>query len=165
MARRKKLTKQQSLIYLIIIILGYVFYYATSNMNQDVKKSDNSNNQIQLIKCIDGDTANFSELGKTRFLFVDTPESTKKIEPYGKEAAAFTCKKLKEAKVITYEYDGSKKDKYDRSLAWIFVDGVLLQEELAKNGYIKKYYDYGKYKYENLIRNSLNDKYHIFEEE
>lgn len=127
---------------------------------------ENNENQISLVKCIDGDTANFTSIGKTRFLLIDTPESTNKVELYGKKAAKFTCDTLKKAKMITYEYDGSKKDRYDRTLAWIFVDGKLIQELLAKEGYVKKFYIYKKnYKYEAQIRNSLNDKYGLFEKE
>ena len=40
-----------------------------------------------LNKCVDGDTAWFNVDGKiikTRFLAIDTPESTKEIEEYGK---------------------------------------------------------------------------------
>lgn len=126
---------------------------------------ESEQNEIQLINCIDGDTAKFSELGNTRFLFIDTPESTRKIEKYGIAASEYTCSELENAQVITYEYDGNKKDRYDRSLAWIFVDGELLQEKIAQKGYVKKFYDYGSYKYEDLIRASINDKYNIFEGE
>lgn len=76
------------------------------------------------------------------------PESTNKIEPYGKEAAKYTCDKLKKAKKIQLQYDGAKKDKYGRTLAWVWVDGKLLQKELIKKGYVKQFYDYGNYSYE-----------------
>ncbi|MED3764087.1 hypothetical protein P4494_08370 [Ureibacillus terrenus] len=54
--------------------------------------------QATLSRCVDGDTAYFTVNGKTyytRFLFVDTPESTKTVEPYGKEASQYTCSRLK----------------------------------------------------------------------
>ncbi|MDL2211800.1 thermonuclease family protein [Erysipelotrichaceae bacterium OttesenSCG-928-M19] len=162
MAKRRKNSKYSAIILVIVtIIIAFEFYQ--ENFGQPKIKADN---QIELISCVDGDTATFSKIGKTRFLFIDTPESTTKVEPYGKKAAYFTCDKLKNAKQIVYEFDGPEKDRYDRSLAWIFVDGELLQELIAKEGYVKKYYDYkANYKYENRIRNNLNDKYHIFEGE
>ncbi len=61
------------------------------------------------------------------------------------------------------EYDGNKTDKYNRILAWVWADDVLVQEELAKKGYVEKFYDYGDYKYEGLMRDSINDIYDIFE--
>ncbi|MFJ8245157.1 thermonuclease family protein [Peribacillus asahii] len=103
---------------------------------------------VSLQKCTDGDTAQFSKVGKTRFLYIDTPESTNKVESYGKTAAKYTCDKLKKAKKIELQYDGTKKDKYGRTLAWVWVDGKLLQKELIKKGYVKKFYDYGTYSYE-----------------
>lgn len=104
-----------------------------------------------LTKCVDGDTAHFKKAGYSRFLYVDTPESTKKIEPYGKTASQYTCTKLKKAKKIQLQYDGARKDKYGRTLVWVWVDGQLLQELLVKKGYVKKFYDYGTYSYESKL--------------
>ena len=48
--------------------------------------------------------------------------------------------------------DGDSEDKYGRLLAWIFVDGELLQEKLAREGLVEKFYDYGyDYTYSQLI--------------
>lgn len=158
---KRKIKKRYSAIILVIalIIFGYELY-----QDMYVIPVPIAENEIQLTKCVDGDTAHFTKIGKTRFLFIDTPESTNKIEPYGKQAADFTCNMLENAQQITYEYDGPIKDKYDRTLAWIFVDGELLQELIAKEGYVKKFYQYqDKYKYELRIRRNLNDKFGIFE--
>lgn len=103
-------------------------------------------------KCVDGDTAYFKKAGYSRFLYIDTPESTNKIQPYGKTASKYTCTKLKSAKKIQLQYDGPKKDKYGRTLVWVWVDGKLLQESLVKKGYVKKFYDYGTYSYEKRLR-------------
>ena len=46
--------------------------------------------------------------------------------------------------------DGDSKDKYGRLLAWVFVDGELLQEQIAREGLVEKFYDYGyDYTYKN----------------
>lgn len=103
---------------------------------------------VKLNKCIDGDTANFRAVGTVRFLYVDTPESTTSVEPYGKQAASYTCSMLRGAKTIQLEYDGAKKDRYKRTLAWVWVDGVLLQKLLVEQGFVEKFYDYGTYRYE-----------------
>lgn len=115
--------------------------------------------EVTLLKCVDGDTAWFKmekEEIKVRFLAIDTPESTNKKEPFGKEASEFTCEKLKEAKKITLEWDenSEEKDKYDRYLAWIFVDDVLLQNLLVEEGYAEVAYLYGEYKYTSLLKES-----------
>jgi len=102
-----------------------------------------------LEKCTDGDTASFKINDityKTRFLYIDTPESTNSIEPFGKQASEFTCGFLKSGS-ITLETDGNELfDKYNRLLAWVWVDDKLLQEEIAKAGLVEDFYDYGDYK-------------------
>lgn len=108
--------------------------------------------EVTLYKCVDGDTAWFyinGEKIKTRFLAINTPESTNKIEAYGKEASEFTCKELTQAKKIEIEYDdnATKTDKYNRDLVWVYVDGKLLQEKLIESGLAEVKYIYGKYKY------------------
>lgn len=116
--------------------------------------------EVKLVKCVDGDTARFEVDGedkRVRFLAVDTPESVhpkKKVEKYGKEASEYTCKRLTQAKKIVLEYDenSTKTDKYDRQLAWVFVDDELLQKDLVSKGYAKVAYLYGKYKYTDLLK-------------
>ena len=119
----------------------------------------NAREIVTLSKCVDGDTAWFYLDGKeikTRFLAIDTPESTNKIEAYGKEASNFTCDKLTNAKKIEIEYDenSDKTDKYNRELVWVFVDNELLQNLIIKEGLGEVAYLYGDYKYTNLLQKS-----------
>ena len=72
----------------------------------------------------------------------------------GKRASDYTKSELKKAKKIQIQYDGNKTDKYGRKLAWIWVDGKLLQDKLVKKGYARVYYIYGKYKYTNILQKS-----------
>ena len=113
-----------------------------------------------LEKCTDGDTAHFNLNGtvyKTRFLYIDTPESTNRTEPFGKEASEYTCSFLKQG-TITLETDGKDLfDRYDRLLAWVWVDDKLHQEEITKAGFVKGFYDYGDYKYEDLVVAAMDD--------
>lgn len=148
-----------TILIVVLVYKAYTFGFVLPDIS-----NNNSQNIVKLEKCIDGDTAQFSEIGKTRFLLIDTPESTTKIEPYGKAASSYTCDLLSKAKTITYEYDGNKKDRYNRTLAYIFVDGNLIQELIAKEGYVKKFYLYkSNYKYYDKVYKSVNDKYYIFE--
>lgn len=114
---------------------------------------------VTLVSCVDGDTATFKTKDgsyKTRFLAVDTPETkhpTKGVQPFGKEASDYTCNALKKAEKIELEYDDNsdKYDKYDRLLAWVFVDGRLLQQELIQKGLGEVAYLYDDYKYTPLL--------------
>ena len=113
-----------------------------------------------LVKCTDGDTANFDINGtiyKTRFLYIDTPESTNQMEPFGKEASDYTCSFLKQGE-ITIETDGKDLfDKYERLLAWVWVGEKLHQEEITKAGLVEDFYDYGTYKYEDRIISAMEN--------
>ena len=115
--------------------------------------------EVNLDKCVDGDTAWFYLNGeeiKARFLAIDTPESTNKIEPFGKEASNFTCNLLTNASKIELEYDDNsdKLDKYDRHLVWVFVDDELLQNLIIKEGLGEVAYLYDDYKYTNILEAS-----------
>ena len=94
--------------------------------------------EVDLSRCIDGDTAIFTE-GATsftvRFLGIDTPESTYKFDPWGKAASQFTCEKLENATTIVLEWDTGAETRTDnngRYLAWVWYDGRLLNLELVE---------------------------------
>lgn len=116
--------------------------------------------QVEFSKCVDGDTfkiAMDNEIKTVRMLAIDTPESvhpTKKVEKYGKKASKYTCDLLTSAKKIELEYDNNsdKLDKYNRVLAWVFVDDYLLQDILVRNGYAEVAYLYNEYKYTNILK-------------
>ncbi len=115
--------------------------------------------EVSLDKCVDGDTAWFilnNENIKTRFLAIDTPESTNKIEPFGKEASDYVCNLLKNADKIEIEYDpnSDKLDKYDRHLVWVFIDNELLQDKIIKKGLGEVAYLYDDYQYTDILKTS-----------
>ncbi|WP_423364342.1 thermonuclease family protein [Mycoplasma sp. P36-A1] len=115
-------------------------YVQNNGSAGSTKKVTNTKLQsVKLKKCVDGDTAQFSKVGRSRFLMIDTPEKNTK---YGKIAAKYTCNQLKKAKKIQVRYDSraNKTDRYNRSLVWVYVDGSLLQSRIAKKGYVSKYY-------------------------
>ncbi len=112
---------------------------------------DDGEGEVTLVSCTDGDTAVFSTGSKSfpvRFLGIDTPESTYRIDPWGKTASAYTCDKLTNATEIVLEADGERTDGNGRYLAWVWYDGRLLNLELieqafsnAKGTYDTKYED------------------------
>lgn len=80
---------------------------------------------------IDGDTTHFyvddpafeGGVLKARYLAINTPESTGKIEPYGKTASNFTKEKLKNAVAIRVESDTSTwsaDSTGSRYLCWVW---------------------------------------------
>ncbi|MGB4722972.1 MAG: thermonuclease family protein [Defluviitoga tunisiensis] len=75
-------------------------------------------------RVIDGDTVEIEidgKIYKTRFIGIDTPESTTKIEPFGLEASLFTTKELL-GKTVYLEKDVSETDRYGRLLRYIWLE-------------------------------------------
>ena len=140
-------------LFVLLLLIIFVFSY-------DVYAGEKI--KVTLDSCVNGDTANFiinKKVKKVRFIGIDTPESVKKdskVEPYGKAASDYTCKKLKNAKKIEIEYDpkSDKKDKYDRVLAWVYVDSKLFQKELVEKGYAEVKYLYDNYLYADELKKS-----------
>lgn len=154
----------KKILFIIISILFLLPCIVKANERVDVKYKS----------CIDGDTATFlmnDQKIKVRFLAINTPEvkhGKNEAEYYGEEAASYTCNKIKNATKIELEFDpnSDKKDKYNRYLAWVFVDNKLLQKELVKNGYAEVKYIYGDYTYtkelEKLEKNAKVNKLGIW---
>lgn len=96
-------------------------------------------------RVIDGDTIVVQGVGTVRLIGVDTPETVdprKPVQPFGREASAFT-RQLVGGKVVRLEYDWQRKDKYDRTLAYVFLaDGTFVNAEIVKQGFGHAYTQY-----------------------
>lgn len=118
----------------------------TLDMNSETNKQE-----VTVKNYIDGDTTHFNVptsidangVLKARYLACNTPESTGKIEPWGKKAATFTKEKLLSATSIILETDGATWEKDstgERYLVWIWykTEGAStyrnLNLELLQNG-------------------------------
>jgi micrococcal nuclease len=97
---------------------------------------------LRVRQVIDGDTITVSGIGTVRLLGVDAPEKTggyRASEPYGDEATKF-MKALLDGKLIRLEYDGERKDQYDRTLAYVYLeDGTLANEAIIRSGLAETY--------------------------
>jgi micrococcal nuclease len=100
---------------------------------------------------IDGDTTHFNVptsvvpegILKARYLAINTPESTGRIEPWGKAASNFTKEKLKDATSIILESDDDKWNADStggRYLVWVWYKTADMTEyrnlnlEILQNG-------------------------------
>lgn len=138
-----------------VCIFIYLFFINLLIVNAEDKVS------VRFYSCIDGDTAKFvvnDKIETVRFLSINAPEvdhNGDNSEPYGNEASNYTCKTLHNASIIELQYDpkSDRKDKYDRLLAWVFVDGELLQEKLINEGLAEVKYVYDDYLYSDELYN------------
>ena len=136
----------------------------SSSVQEEIQKIDyveqlafnpNSGRIYQEVKSIklhiDGDTTHFnlneaingSKVLKARYLAVNTPESTGKIEAYGKKASRFTKETLASATSIIIESDSATwnvDSTGDRVLSWVWYKTAdsdnyrLLNLELLQEG-------------------------------
>lgn len=95
------------------------------NQKDSGVKSTVKLDKVEVIKHVDGDTIGIRFLDgreeKVRFIGVNCPESTIRLDPYGKEASAYTKSKLL-GKTVYVEKDVSERDKYGRLLRYVWLD-------------------------------------------
>jgi endonuclease YncB( thermonuclease family) len=127
----------------------YASDYATKDFDEPT--SGLAYGMATLVSNTDGDTANFytfkHNLVKVRFLGINTPESTAKVEPWGVKASKFTAGKLNAAKHICLVNDIDIFEKYDSSggrnlgFVWYQADETaawrLLNLEIVEECYSK----------------------------
>lgn len=109
-------------------VTEYVDYAASVELSMS---SNSAKAEVSVKTFIDGDTTHFhvsesvAESGvlKARYLSINTPESTGKIEEYGKAASNFTREKLSQATSIIVESDNENwnlDSTSERHLVWVW---------------------------------------------
>jgi len=96
-------------------------------------------------RVVDGDTLVLRYVGKVRLIGIDTPETVdprKPVQRFGKEASAFT-RRLVGGQQVRVEYDWNRRDRYERTLAYIYLlDGTFVNAEIIRQGYGFAYLEY-----------------------
>lgn len=101
----------------------------------------------KVVKVVDGDTFHAQDSAgnviKVRLIGIDAPESRKTpkedVQYYGKEAKAFLTG-LISGHNVRLEYDVGKKDRYGRTLAYVYMkNGAFINAELVRQGYAAAY--------------------------
>jgi micrococcal nuclease len=103
-------------------------------------------------RVIDGDTIVILNDTHVRLLGINTPETK---EMYHDEAKSF-LENLVLNKTITLEYGKDRKDKYGRTLAYIFLDGKNINLESVRNGFANVYI-LGDKMHETELRNAWKE--------
>ena len=68
-----------------------------------------------------------------RYIGIDTPEVHPQLEAYGMKALQAN-RELVEGKEVRLERDVSETDKYGRLLRYVYVNGILVNAELVRQG-------------------------------
>lgn len=141
----KKNTKKVLLIAGIIIVLFVVNYsFIDDLLIKRIKEKD-----MVVQRIIDGDTIETST-ETIRLLGINCPE---KGEKGYEEAKEYLNKRLFN-KTIRLEYNEEKKDKYGRTLAYVFLEDENINLELIEKGYANYYFPSGKDYYYNKFKSA-----------
>jgi len=94
---------------------------ALSSQEKSASISKLNLKEAKISRVVDGDTVELSEGTKIRLIGVNSPESTTRTEPYGKEASNYTKSSLT-GKTVYLEKDVSETDQYGRLLRYVWID-------------------------------------------
>ena len=89
---------------------------------------------VPVKKVIDGDTIVLAGGETVRYVGMDAPEMGREGEPFGLEATRFN-RGLVWGRKVRLERDVSDRDRFDRLLRYVYVDGILVNAELIREGY------------------------------
>jgi len=155
--KKKKFKLKKSHKYTILFVLFMLSIYLIQVITIKYNKSpviihpETEKYEVYFNYIFDGDTAVFINKEDMqeiicRFLAVDAPEIDE--EGYD-EAKSFSNMKLRNAKNIILEIEphSEKYDKFERLLAWVWVDEELLQAALIEKQLVEIAYVYDEYLY------------------
>lgn len=89
-----------------------------------------------VVRVVDGDTLIVEPQLTVRLIGVNTPETVKPehpVEPWGPEASEF-AREFLAGGTVELKFDRERVDQYGRFLAYVWVRGRMLNEELVRAG-------------------------------
>jgi micrococcal nuclease len=115
------------LLSLVLVLLGCLFLIApeASTQGQDPR------GPFRVKRVVDGDTIVLADGRYIRYIGINTPE---RGEPFWKEARDYNERKVK-GKLVTLEFGQVREDKYERTLAYISVEGKMVNAQLLEAGW------------------------------
>jgi micrococcal nuclease len=124
-------------VWLLLVIVGLLAQRSFQQPGRPPRSFDDSPGPFLVQRAVDGDTLLLADGRRVRLIGVDTPETvhpSRPVEPLGPEATAFTRSRT-EGRYVMLEYDRQRRDRYDRVLAYVYVDDEMLNEALIAAGY------------------------------
>lgn len=150
-----------------MFLMGFLLFSPIMSYAEEIDKEEQEKvveEKVTLEECVDINTAKFrtssNSIIKVRFLALnieDIDDGVSSVETtILKEAKEYTCTTLTKAKEIKLVTDDNFKeeDVYGRTLAWVFVDDILIQDSIIKSGYGKVDNLYSNSKYFSSLEES-----------
>lgn len=117
---------------MVLLIVGRLAWH----FKRAVPPESLAEGRYSVARVIDGDTLLLTNGARIRLIGVDSPETVKPGEaasPWGQEATEFTQSFVGGGQV-ELRFDRERIDRYQRFLAYVYVDGQMLNEELLRAG-------------------------------
>jgi len=89
------------------------------------------------VRVVDGDTIELEGGRRVRYIGIDTPETKHPRKPVQRmgRAAAEANRELVEGRRVRLEYDIERRDRFGRTLAYVWVGDVMVNERLVELGF------------------------------
>jgi len=126
------------LIFLVLAIISLNY----SPIDSFLEKTFYGKQEVLVERIIDGDTVE-SDIGNIRLLGINTPE---RGEKYYEEAKDYLKSRIFN-KTVRLEFGKEKLDKYNRTLAYIFLENQNINIEIVEKGLANYYFYDGRDKY------------------
>ncbi len=146
MAERKKIFL---LVFLLLILLAVNYNFLDGVV---ANLLDEHKTEVHVERIVDGDTIKAGNL-TIRLLGINTPE---RGEQYHDEAENFLAS-LIENKTVKLEFGKDRTDRYGRTLAYLFLDVVNINQKQIDNGFANYYFPSGKDSHYNDFTNAWNE--------
>ena len=144
----KKRKEIYFLIFLFILLLAINYSF----LDKAVVNFLENNEEVYISRIVDGDTA-IGNNESIRLLGINTPE---RGERYYSGAKEFLEKEILN-KTVQLKFGKDRKDLYNRTLAYIFLDGKNVNSGVIKSGFANYYFPAGKDAYYKSFKEDWNE--------
>ncbi|MBI2043223.1 thermonuclease family protein [Candidatus Pacearchaeota archaeon] len=146
------MSKKRIDIYLLIFLFLFLFTVDYSFLDSLVVKFLESDEEAFVSRIVDGDTI-IGNNESIRLLGINTPE---RKEKYYSEAKEFLEKEILN-KTVQLKFGKERKDLYNRTLAYIFLNGENVNLGVVENGFGNYYFPAGKDVYYDNFQEAWNE--------
>ncbi len=116
----------------ILIAFLLLFLAAAILFSLELLTPSQGSSQISFVqRVIDGDTVVIADGSRIRLIGIDAPEKGAPCFEESKRA----LQKMVYGKAVELAFDDEKRDKYGRTLAYIFADGTFVNLSMVERGY------------------------------
>ncbi|MDO8602815.1 MAG: thermonuclease family protein [Candidatus Omnitrophota bacterium] len=128
-------------VFLIAILVTFLIINFSRHANLTTQFNNLAHGYYKVVRAVDGDTIELSSGETVRYIGIDTPEIREKRgsdwiynpRPYAEDAKAFN-KNFVEGKSVRLEFDVQRKDKYNRILAYVYIEDKMVNVEIVREG-------------------------------